>query len=304
MNFPTQLDEIRTLSGNEKEIRLDLERNSIPVGIRVSGSTRGSMQDAFIFADAKPGLARPGRLQRLYRNTAAQNNIHAPYESNSAVARVIYIPSEHATISRDKLATIGTGDTHMLIITIDGGDVEADLITKNHHSSEKFFSGKNIDKRVINNSGFQTEQDRNILPEEQIIDTAPYKKSDQTRVIAVAMTDGAFKGIDNYAISEEDKAEIKKQATSTTRMWLNSDDQSLSELADLFVQNARNHEQTDCITIVAADVTQPATERGVVIGCVDGAKAEGGGRFAQSTAITMSRLAKNPDSGQRLEVTP
>jgi len=64
------------------------------------------------------------------------------------------------------------------------------------------------------------------------------------------------------------------------------------KLADRFVKRARSEKETDCITAVLADITTSPKGRGIVIGAVDGAKGTGGGTFAQATAITLSKMAK------------
>lgn len=293
MALPTAIGQERSLSSPEdKESRIDTIRNGIPVGIRLSGHLSGSLQDAFILADARPGIGRPGELETLFRRSALACNTDTRFVHNSAVARVLYIPSDQATISKDKLSTIGTGDAHALIISIDEDKIDVRLVTENHHASHKYFSTGNAEKRLINRRDLQTTAQQNVLPEQEIIDIAPLKKSEDTRMLAVTITDGAFKGIDNHTILQEDLKSIKEQIKNITRNWLDGENNSLSELADLFVKNARSHGQNDCIAAVAADVTHAGTDRGVLIGVVDGARGEGGGKFAQNVAITISDKAK------------
>lgn len=294
MPYPKRLNQIRTLREPEdKEIHESLHANGIEVGVRVSGSTTGPLQDAFIFAKTRPGLARPGALRKLFQDTAVISNRLAPNSTSSAVARVLYIPSDKAEVSKDKVATLGTGDTHLMIVSIDGDQIEADLRTNNHHDSRKFFSAANAEAKTIRRSDLQTAEAANILPAEDIIDLSAYRKSENTRLIAIVMTDGVFKGIDNHTISDSDKAGFEAQMVNVVTQWLNGDDRSMIELSDLLVKNARAQGQTDCATPITADITNPAKGNGVLIGAGDGAKTKegGGGLLAQAIAIIMSQKA-------------
>lgn len=289
MNYPLGKAPLITSPHHAEESVSFLQNiNGIAISGFQSGQIGGQLQDAYFINSAQERYARDGVLRELFLQAATAMNRKLYPDVNKhvgAVSCVAYIPSTHTTTAPDSVIIGNTGDSHAMIFAVNGCNVTATLLTRNQQNSFAFFSAHNTDR-------FQIIDNKHLYPTIETHRLSKFRTDADTKLYLGLFTDGALPGVDQAHTAREINT-IEEYAAKAMRDWRlrkSWQGEAACNLAREFGERARRTHSNDCVTALITRLKE-APSHGVIMGVIDGQRAEGSAEFALGIARMMRTLA-------------